>query len=187
MTIGDDLNKNLKLLRTIKKQELASVKDTSGVLFLCKFGGDAAVFSLNNGSSFNELCEVIRSNFSELSTADFTVKYVFPGSEPCALGWCPGPDPNAGGHNNWYQSLMMNSRTCEAIPVSGLDDVRKNSIKSKMISRYKKYPEVRKYQNKKLVGNGLSEDKGKGLSADNSLITHVTVFSIPEDPTVGSS
>ncbi|KAM7501253.1 hypothetical protein LguiB_000157 [Lonicera macranthoides] len=44
-----------------------------------------AVFSLNNGSSLNELCAVIRTKFNELSSADFTVKYVLPESEPCVL------------------------------------------------------------------------------------------------------
>ncbi|KAM7510329.1 hypothetical protein LguiB_009204 [Lonicera macranthoides] len=44
-----------------------------------------AVFSLNNGTSFNDLCEVIRSKFPRISTTDFTVKYVLPGSEPCVL------------------------------------------------------------------------------------------------------
>ncbi|KAM7495886.1 hypothetical protein LguiA_020300 [Lonicera macranthoides] len=41
--------------------------------------------SLNNGSSLNKLCAVIRTKFNEISSADFTVKYVLPGSEPCVL------------------------------------------------------------------------------------------------------
>ncbi|KAM7474074.1 hypothetical protein LguiB_021317 [Lonicera macranthoides] len=57
----------------------------SQMIFRCKFGADAAVFSLNNGSSLNELCGAICSKFIELSTPDFTVKYVFPGSNLCIL------------------------------------------------------------------------------------------------------
>ncbi|KAM7490816.1 hypothetical protein LguiA_033737 [Lonicera macranthoides] len=47
--------------------------------------------------------------------------------------------------------------------------------------------EVEKYQNEKSAGKGLSADKEKGLSVDNPLIIHVTVFSIPENPTIGLS
>ncbi|KAM7465656.1 hypothetical protein LguiB_013218 [Lonicera macranthoides] len=61
------------------------IETESRVIFRCKFGDDAAVLSLNSGSSFNDLCEVIRSKFIGLAMADFTVKYVFPGSEPCVL------------------------------------------------------------------------------------------------------
>ncbi|KAM7478759.1 hypothetical protein LguiA_026972 [Lonicera macranthoides] len=57
----------------------------SRVIFRCKFGDESAVFSLNNVSSFNDLCEVIRSKFPGISITDFTVKYVLPGSEPCIL------------------------------------------------------------------------------------------------------
>ncbi|KAM7527984.1 hypothetical protein LguiB_031394 [Lonicera macranthoides] len=57
----------------------------SRVIFICKFGADVVIFSLNNGSSLNELCVIIRTKFNELSSADFTVKYVLLGSEPCVL------------------------------------------------------------------------------------------------------
>ncbi|KAM7465735.1 hypothetical protein LguiB_013297 [Lonicera macranthoides] len=57
----------------------------SRVIFRCKFGADIAIFSLNNGTTLNEMCVIIRTKFNELSSADFTVKYVLPGSEPCVL------------------------------------------------------------------------------------------------------
>ncbi|KAM7484462.1 hypothetical protein LguiA_000471 [Lonicera macranthoides] len=57
----------------------------SRVIFRCKFGVDVAIFSLNNGMTLNEMCAIIRTKFNELSSADFSVKYVLPGSEPCVL------------------------------------------------------------------------------------------------------
>ncbi|KAM7469530.1 hypothetical protein LguiA_007713 [Lonicera macranthoides] len=70
---------------TVRNNKSGDNMMKSRVIFRCKFSDESAIFSLNNVSSFNDLCEVIRSKFLGISTTDFTVKYVLPGSEPCVL------------------------------------------------------------------------------------------------------
>ena len=57
----------------------------ANLVFRCSYDGDIAIFCLPNGSSFDGMCDVVRSKFSNLDNGSFEIKYVLPGADPCVL------------------------------------------------------------------------------------------------------
>lgn len=55
------------------------------VVFRCVADREVAIFSLPNTASFNDLCDVIRAKFSQLTSGAIDIKYVIPGADPCVL------------------------------------------------------------------------------------------------------
>lgn len=53
--------------------------DGSSVIFRCSFGRETIVFSMPDGSSYQQLCDVIRTRFWELSFVSFNTKYILLG------------------------------------------------------------------------------------------------------------